>query len=158
MPSREVITLTEKKPSKKGKDFSNLIGEKFSMLTILEILPRRRDSYGDLVPPECLCLCECGNKCTRRLYDVINHNVLSCGCIRGKHGIDRNGNTPASIVDALAAIYYCNYPTKTCVRSSTHHLCCCECDRAKACPQACMNTPEKCQAQIRDDMKKEIGR
>ena len=39
---------------KKSKDYSALIGEKFGMLTITEILPRERDGRGDLKPPECL--------------------------------------------------------------------------------------------------------
>ena len=147
----EVITLTEKS-QRKDKDYSAFIGEKFGMLTILEILPRERDSYGDLIPPSCICLCDCGSKTKHRLYNVVNQNILSCGCMKGKHGVDRNGNTPASIVDALSAIYYCNYPTGTCVRSNTHRLCCHECDRKGGCPQACQNTPDKCGAQIRDDM------
>ena len=140
---------------KKSKDYTTLIGEKFGMLTITEILPRERDGRGDLKPPECLCECECGNISKHRLYDVANMNILSCGCLRGKHGVDRDENTPSSIIDALAAVYYCNYPTSTCVRSKTYHLCCHECDRFSGCSQACQNTPEKCKAPIRDDLEKE---
>ena len=140
---------------KKSKDYSTLIGEKFGMLTITEILPRERDGRGDLKPPECLCECECGNISKHRLYDVANMNILSCGCLRGKHGVDRDENTPSSIIDALSAVYYCGYPTSTCVRSKTYHLCCHECDRFSGCTQACMNTPDKCKAPIRDDLDKE---
>ena len=151
------MTETKKKQKwkKNGKDYSSIIGEKFSMLTILEVLPRERDSYGDLKPPECLCRCECGNISKHRLYDVVNLNIISCGCIRGKHGVDRNENTPSSIVEALSAVYYCNYPTGTCVRSKLHRLCCHECDRFSGCSQACQNTPEKCKAPLRDDLEKE---
>ena len=153
----EVIVLSDtdkKKPRKRqSKNYESLIGQKFSMLTIQAILPRERDSYGDLRPPRCRCICECGNTTVTRLYDVVNYNIVSCGCIRGKHGVDRDSNTPESIIDALAAIYYCSYPTTTCVRSGLHHLCCHECDRYDNCPQACMNTPEKCKAKLRDDMR-----
>ena len=86
---------------------------------------------------------------------MANMNILSCGCLRGKHGVDRDENTPSSIIDALAAVYYCGYPTSTCVRSKTYHLCCHECDRFSGCTQACMNTPDKCKAPIRDDLDKE---
>ena len=153
----KVIVLYDtdkKKPRKRqSKNYESLIGQKFSMLTIQAILPRERDSYGDLRPPRCRCICECGNTTVTRLYDVVNYNIVSCGCIRGKHGVDRDSNTPESIIDALAAIYYCSYPTTTCVRSGLHHLCCHECDRYDNCPQACMNTPEKCKAKLRDDMR-----
>ena len=153
----KVIVLSDtdkKKPRKRqSKNYESLIGQKFSMLTIQAILPRERDSYGDLRPPRCRCICECGNTTVTRLYDVVNYNIVSCGCIRGKHGVDRDSNTPESIIDALAAIYYCSYPTTTCVRSGLHHLCCHECDRYDNCPQACMNTPEKCKAKLRDDMR-----
>ena len=136
-------------------EYLSLVGEKFSMLTIIEILPRERDKYGKLKPPRCICRCDCGKLSEKKIYDVINYNSLSCGCLRGKHGADKDTNTSASIIDSLAAIYYCKYPTTTCVRSSVHRLCCHECDRYKNCTQACGNTPEKCLAPIRDEMEKE---
>ena len=64
---------------KKSKDYSTLIGEKFGMLTITEILPRERDGRGDLKPPECLCECECGNKTLVRSQQLRNGVSKSCG-------------------------------------------------------------------------------
>ena len=146
------MTKRKNKKSEDGKDLSSLVGMKYNMLTIKEILPRERDENGLLKSASVLCECECGNLKKLRLYDVTCNNVLSCGCMRGKHCMIREENVPDSIIEALAAIYYCPYPTTTCVRSKKLHLCCHECERNANCPQACQNTIDKCNAAIRDDL------
>lgn len=147
--------MDEKKRSyrkqKLGKDLTSLVGLKFNRLTIIEILPRERDEKGLLKLPECVCVCDCGRSKRLRIYDVINNNVTSCGCMRGRRGIDRNVTNARVAVENLSALYYCPYTTSACVRSNVYHLCCHECDRVDNCSQACNNSPEKCHAKIRKE-------
>lgn len=140
----------EKRPYvKQGKNFDELIGSKYNFLTITEIVPRERDERGRLKPPECVVECECGTVKTCRIYDVVNSNILSCGCHRGKRGFERDKNVPATILMELNAKIFCPYTTPQCVRSSKLHLCCRECDRLENCPVACVSTPEGCGAKYR---------
>ena len=147
--------MTEQKRPyvKQGKDFSELVGCKYNYLTIKEILPRSRDKNGRLKSPECVVECDCGIVKTVRVYDVINSNILSCGCHRGKRGRERDTNVPGTILLELNAKLYCPYTTGQCVRSSKLHLCCRECDRMENCSVACISTPKGCGAKQRDRRK-----
>ncbi len=58
----------------RGENFDKHIGEKYGMLTIIEI---KNVNNGQRM---CECECECGNKKDIRLYAVKNGKATSCGC------------------------------------------------------------------------------
>lgn len=55
---------------------SNLIGQKFGKLTVIERLENTK--YGQT---RWLCQCECGNKTSVRTSNLKNGHVKSCGCL-----------------------------------------------------------------------------
>lgn len=62
------------------KDF---VGKKFNYLTIIEELPRRRDTNGYVTYRMVKAKCDCGKVITIKLNSLINgRQTKSCGCIR----------------------------------------------------------------------------
>ena len=55
---------------------SNLIGQKFGRLTVIERLENTKDGQ-----TRWLCQCECGNKTSVRISNLKNGHVKSCGCL-----------------------------------------------------------------------------
>lgn len=55
------------------KDVKNLAGETFGRLRVVGAVRR-----GNYVKQECIC--QCGNKCYPRAYDLMKGSVVSCGC------------------------------------------------------------------------------
>lgn len=68
-------------------NFIDLTGEKFNMLTVIQL------NCGDFM--DCTrwdCVCDCGNKCIIKGRDLKRGKTKSCGCLRGKFQ-DITGNT-----------------------------------------------------------------
>lgn len=63
-------------PPKLGRKRKNIVGLKFGMLTVTEMLYRHR---GHLT--YCRCSCECGNETIVGLSNLTNGNTSSCGCL-----------------------------------------------------------------------------
>lgn len=60
---------------------SNLIGQKFNHLTIIQKV-KSRDSRNSFW----LCQCDCGNTCVRSRASLINDRTFSCGCTDRRKG------------------------------------------------------------------------
>ena len=144
----------KKRYVKQPRDYNEMVGVTYNYLTVLEILPRTRNALGELEKPMCRVQCECGNTKVLRVYDIINNNIISCGCKRGIKESAKEEIPPPSIIEALGAKYFCKYTTNCCVRSKKLHLCCVECDRFFNCSVACESSPDQCGALIRAEMKK----
>src|SRR3990167_176064 len=61
------------------KDFSELVGQEFNCLTVINILPHVRRS-----PRECGGRCRWGKEFIIRIGNLKSGNTKSCGCIRGE--------------------------------------------------------------------------
>jgi len=82
-------TISKKShPVKSDLVVSNLIGLKFSRLTVLwldSVRKFRKKGRSKLQKVEwILCACECGNKIAVRKYDVVRGLTKSCGCLKSE--------------------------------------------------------------------------
>lgn len=64
---------------KKKNLINNLVGQKFSHLTVLELTEKRIRGYAVYK-----CLCDCGNITEAVSHDLINEHKKSCGCSKGE--------------------------------------------------------------------------
>jgi hypothetical protein len=62
---------------------SEIIGQKFGLLTAVEVVGKNR--RGPLIK----CQCDCGGLKTVNAKDLRNGNNKSCGCLHKKHGLTR---------------------------------------------------------------------
>lgn len=58
----------------------DLTGRKFGRLTVLELLPERKNGQ-----PVWMCRCECGRTVEVRRSSLISGKTRSCGCLRKEH-------------------------------------------------------------------------
>ena len=63
----------------KTLDANLVIGKKYNRLTILEYIPKRRQTKGR-ENSKVVCLCECGNKSIAQYPAVKSGKIKSCGC------------------------------------------------------------------------------
>lgn len=66
-----------------GKPYTERIGEKHNMLTILKITGK--EDVGKRTKIRCLVRCECGQEKDVRIESVVNGKQYSCGCNRKKN-------------------------------------------------------------------------
>ena len=69
------------------RDYKNLIGQRFGLLVVKEVLEREVDSGGYLKPARAMCKCDCGTLKSVKCNDLLSGKSLSCGCQKGNlHG------------------------------------------------------------------------
>lgn len=69
----------------RGK-ISNLVGQRFGRLTVIERYPSSKNSYRT----RWLCKCDCGNSKIARVDTLQNGGCKSCGCLFNEHRV-KNG-------------------------------------------------------------------
>lgn len=62
----------------------DVIGQKFGMLTVIELAERRKTSGGTVLLWRCRC--DCGGESKSRLAQLRNGMTKSCGCLKRKAG------------------------------------------------------------------------
>lgn len=123
------------------RDYKNLIGQRFGLLVVKEVLEREVDSGGYLKPARAMCKCDCGTLKSVKCNDLLSGKSLSCGCQKGNlHG--RGGRPKAFNMK----YYYCPSPEIGCTYSTVLNICCYECPKRDKCGGTCKNNPEKCGA------------
>lgn len=76
------------------KDRQNLIGQRFTRLTVIEDGPVKREPRGTLVR-RWLCQCDCGNTISVKADNLKRGGTKSCGCLRAEQSRNRSGkNSP----------------------------------------------------------------
>ena len=100
------------------RQINDLTGRKFGRLTVLKLLPERKN--GQLV---WLCRCECGNTIEVRKSSLFSGKTRSCGCLRKKYY--GGGRPPKAEVTPYPANEDCaNYdPERNACRALTELLC-----------------------------------
>lgn len=83
---------------------TNLIGQKFGRLTVLEAAPRR-NGYAMW-----LCRCDCGGTSVRRT-GALRHGAVSCGCAYVKHGHSPDGKPSRTYASWREMHQRCRNPT-----------------------------------------------
>jgi 5-methylcytosine-specific restriction endonuclease McrA len=114
--TKEKITLEN--------DKKELIGKKFGMLTIKEIIRKRGEK------PIAICICDCGNSCERILYNLKNANYeQSCGCLNRKDltGMKFGKLTVIKEIDCIKK----RYANSDKIHTLRRWLCKCECGKMK---------------------------
>lgn len=71
-----------------NKQAEEMIGKKYNMLTVLELLPDRKDGSRLVI-----CKCDCGSNTTVKIHSILSGRTISCGCRkinhRIKHGLSK---------------------------------------------------------------------
>jgi hypothetical protein len=127
-----------KKRGAQLKDYSNFIGQKFGMLTILEIT-RQLNAKGNN-KAIAICKCDCGNIHKAILMNVIVSKSTNCGC---KHRVDILGKRFGKLLvieqfkneRGYLAKCLCDCGTIVCYRSSwvnTGRVLSCKCSNGDA--------------------------
>ena len=125
----------------------SLVGEKFGYLEVLEELPRQKNQR----QVRYLCRCHCGNT-IETTAACLRGGKKSCGCInstRKKLRIleEEKARAEREVIKEklrnIRAAEKCEFRNNFC-KLSKRGLCCHQCEKKDACPDMCLNTPEKC--------------
>ncbi|WP_304068190.1 AP2 domain-containing protein [Megamonas hypermegale] len=114
---------------KRGKKPVDIVGKKFSMLTVLD----------DLGNGKVLCRCDCGNVEEFSKTNIINGHTKSCGCLRGSTAKERN----------LKDLTGQKFNMLTILKELGHNKVLCRCD--------CGNIKEVTKSQVIRGMTKSCG-